>query len=157
MRRSGTCWHAFTLHSLPLLAEVLDGVKAYFDFMLADHLLYPSERTQHEAWFTPTSAERYCAFPPSAGGRSQGATGALPCHQPSMASCIYGGEHLLRLFVRLPWFLSHTSLPANHLITLNCHLKDILRYVLALPKAILVGDPTSPLQLSVQPKTAAVL
>ena len=32
----------------PLLAEVLDGVKIYFDFMLRDHLLYEQEREQYD-------------------------------------------------------------------------------------------------------------
>ena len=36
------------LYSLTLLAEVLDGVKIYFDFMLADHLLYSQEKAQYK-------------------------------------------------------------------------------------------------------------
>ena len=84
---------------MPLVIEVLDGVKTYFDFTLSDHLLYASEVPQYGAIVETTS------LPPSS---------------------IYGAEHLLRLFVRLPQFLYQASIPPPLIQLLYHHFREIL-------------------------------
>ena len=36
------------IHSIPILKEILDGIKIYFDFMLKDQLLYTEEMQQYD-------------------------------------------------------------------------------------------------------------
>lgn len=49
-----------------------------------------------------------------------------------MPSGIYGAEHLLRLFVRMPLFLSRAQLPAGHVQTLHHYFKELLELVIIL-------------------------
>lgn len=76
---------------------MLDGIKIYFDFTLGDHLLYAPERDQYKTYKNEASP-----------------------------SSVYGAEHLLRLFVKLPQFLSQSQLPPTHSQLLLHHLRDIL-------------------------------
>lgn len=150
--------------SLSLLAEVLDGIKIYFDFMVADHLLYSQERAQYKNVILEgvqlQTGQHVDATDNDSGGvvdgsrvnRSDGngvevaendagstkaeAAGqspvlvnhvaAIPRQRPPDPSSIYGVEHLLRLFVRLPFFLSHVQLPNAHLQTLHIYFRDLL-------------------------------
>ena len=82
------------------MTEVLDGLKTYFDFTVSDHLLYGPEVHQYKMMM--------------------GKAASLP------PSSIYGVEHLLRLFVRLPHFLSHAGIPSSTTQLLYCHFKVIL-------------------------------
>ena len=52
-----------------------------------------------------------------------------PNSQLLMPSGIYGAEHLLRLFVRIPLFLSRAQLPVGHVQTLHHYFKDLLELV----------------------------
>ena len=52
-----------------------------------------------------------------------------PDSQLLMPSGIYGAEHLLRLFVRMPLFLSRAQLPAGHVQTLHHYFKELLELV----------------------------
>ncbi len=157
------------LFSLPLLAEVLDGIKIYFDFMLADHLLYPQERCQYKNVILDSaqvdrpgqelsSAKSETAAlidgrseccggdgqedttaggdTRSAGMQVDGPSSNMVNHVPTPSSIarqrppdpssVYGVEHLLRLFVRLPSFLSRAQLPGTHVQVLHVYLKDFL-------------------------------
>ena len=88
-------------------AEVEDdlavGLKLYFDKALLFTLLYPQEREQAERLLAP---------------------GKMP-------SAVYGAEHLLRLFWRLPELLPTAEMPGDQIATLQARLGDVLRFVLA--------------------------
>ena len=89
----------FTHCSLPVMIEVLDGLKTYFDFTLSDHLLYGPEMPQYKI-----VVEKTCLLP----------------------SSVYGAEHLLRLFVRLPHFLCHAGISPSITQLLYCYFKELL-------------------------------
>lgn len=117
--------------SLHLLSEVLDGLKVYFDFTLFDHLLYGPEKEQHKALcvinpvFTKKQAASQNALPAPFCDGLPGASG----HEhlcPCLPSQVYGPVHLLRLFVKLPHFLTCTQLPPNHANLLHLHCRDLL-------------------------------
>ena len=73
--------------SLPLILEILNGVRIYFNFMLKDHLLYAQESDQYEQAISQAAAEE-----DSNGERdTEREKGVVP-------SAMYGVEHLLRLF-----------------------------------------------------------
>ena len=105
--------HPLPLYSLQLLAEILDGVKIYFDFMLVDHLLYEPEKQQFERAMSAGTCNSH----------------SEPGSKRLAPSDVYGVEHLLRLMVKLPLFLTHTQLPASHVAVINTHLKDFMRYI----------------------------
>ena len=81
-------WSKTSLFSLSLLIEVLDGVKVYFDFMLADHLLYLEEQQQYrEKMVNNGKTESHHLAP-----------GVQEVVLATPPSTVYGVEHLLRLF-----------------------------------------------------------
>lgn len=84
--------------SIPLVREILDGLKTYFDFTVRDHLLYGNEVSQFESVVEASS------LPPSA---------------------VYGPEHLLRLFVRIPHFLCQAHMPTPLIQILYHHFKEL--------------------------------
>ncbi|XP_062514852.1 male-specific lethal 3 homolog [Corticium candelabrum] len=49
--------------------------------------------------------------------------------KPTLFVHIYGIEHLLRLFVRLPYFLSHTEIPPAHYAALHQEMDRLLLYL----------------------------
>ena len=77
-------------YSLPLLIEVLDGIKIYFDFTLRDHLLYQEEREQYEYHVTQITSHVT-----SNGIDSEDNQDKIVSAPPSS---FYGAIHLLRLF-----------------------------------------------------------
>jgi len=109
--------------SLPLLSEVLDGLKVYFNFMLADHLLYSVEKDQHRRMgvLNPVCSNKKTASAHHV-ATQDGLTGSMP-------SKVYGATHLLRLFVRLPHFLMCAQVPSAHVQVLHTHFKDLLGYM----------------------------
>lgn len=147
-------------YSLTLLAEVLDGVKIYFDFMLADHLLYNQEKAQYknvmeEVQGVPknrasmssgdcgstentsnhclnSGAENSCATNSDADSKMEVDVDhkpVVPSSAVPMPSSVYGVEHLLRLFVRMPLFLARAQLPTSHVHTLHQYWKELLGWV----------------------------
>lgn len=56
-------------------------------------------------------------------------------HTPSdnsgglVPSQVYGAEHLLRLFLKFPLFLSRAQLPATHIQLLHSYFKELLTYL----------------------------
>ncbi len=128
-----TLSHTHT-HSFSLLAEVLDGLKVYFDFTLGDHLLYSQEKSQFKqlcdsegfgrATVVNKVPQTHITHP-----HKKDITNHTPStpHTPhNYPSECYGVEHLLRLFVRLPLFLSRAHLPHAHVHTLHTYIKDLL-------------------------------
>lgn len=122
--------------SFQLLSEVLDGIKVYFDFTLADHLLYAPEREQHRLLgiINPVFSKK--ASTQQQGGVPVDTERQLQGRLPSQ---VYGAVHLLRLFVRLPHFLMAAQLPSSHLQPLHNHFRDFLGYVILHCGVVVVG------------------
>ncbi|EGU13267.1 Chromatin modification-related protein EAF3 [Rhodotorula toruloides ATCC 204091] len=101
-----------------IAAEVAAGIGLYFNKALGNNLLYRFERGQYQ--------EQY--------KRLQGSNKGM--------SSVYGGEHLLRLFVNLPELLAHTSLDPESMAVLKDNIQqflqwmDLNRRVLFLPEYI---------------------
>ncbi|XP_011029234.1 PREDICTED: chromatin modification-related protein EAF3-like isoform X2 [Populus euphratica] len=82
-------------------AEIMKGLRCYFDKALPAMLLYKSERQQY------TYAIRDDVSP----------------------SMVYGAEHLLRLFVKLPELLVHANIEEETLTELHQKFVDFLRFL----------------------------
>uniref|UniRef100_U5EJY5 Mortality factor 4-like protein 1 n=1 Tax=Corethrella appendiculata TaxID=1370023 RepID=U5EJY5_9DIPT len=85
------------------VADIAAGIIEYFDVMLGSQLLYKFERPQYSE--------------------------ILHAHPDESMSKIYGGFHLLRLFVKLGSMLSFTALDEKSVQTLVAHLQDFLKYL----------------------------
>uniref|UniRef100_H0XYK7 Mortality factor 4-like protein 2 n=1 Tax=Otolemur garnettii TaxID=30611 RepID=H0XYK7_OTOGA len=83
--------------------KVMGGIKEYFDVMLGNQLLYKFERPQY--------AE------------------ILLAHPDAPMSQVYGGPHLLRLFVRIGAMLAYMPLDEKSLALLLGYLHDFLKYL----------------------------
>lgn len=81
--------------------EILKGLRCYFDNALPVMLLYNNERKQYE--------ETICG--------------------DVSPSSVYGAEHLLRLFVKLPELLIHVKMAEETLKELQDEFVDILRFL----------------------------
>ncbi|RZC14957.1 Protein MRG2 isoform B [Glycine soja] len=81
--------------------EIMKGLSCYFDKALPVMLLYKNERQQYQE----------------------------ACPANVFPSAIYGAEHLLRLFVKLPELLFHASVEEETLMELQAHLIDFLRFL----------------------------
>ncbi|KAK4532814.1 hypothetical protein CCYA_CCYA14G3671 [Cyanidiococcus yangmingshanensis] len=81
-----------------------DSLQGYFDAALGRMLLYENEQAQ------------YRRLTASQGNKA--------------ASELYGGEHLLRLLVKLPWFLEHASVTERELQELSLLFQDLCRFLL---------------------------
>ncbi|KAG2260578.1 hypothetical protein Bca52824_079872 [Brassica carinata] len=80
--------------------EILKGLRCYFDNALPVMLLYNNERKQYEATVSGDVSP----------------------------SSVYGAEHLLRLFVKLPELLIRVNLAEETLKELQDEFVDILRH-----------------------------
>ncbi|KAL1822171.1 hypothetical protein ACET3Z_008949 [Daucus carota] len=83
------------------IQEILSGLRCYFDKALPAMLLYKSERKQYEE----VTAED---IPPST---------------------VYGAEHLLRLFVKLPEILYDAKIEEETLMKLQPKILDLLKFL----------------------------
>ena len=118
-----------------MLAEVLDGLKIYFDFMLKDHLLYAEEKAQYECLIM--SHDSHVTNSLDINGENQD----IKCR--TSPSTVYGYIHLLRLFgqlsslytpysfvsVKLPLFLSKAQFPLSHIHILHQYFNGFLALV----------------------------
>jgi len=83
------------------VGEILNGLRCYFDKALAVILLYKKERQQyHDAVADNVSP-----------------------------STVYGAEHLLRLFVKLPELLAYVNIEEETLLRLQQKLLDFLKFL----------------------------
>ncbi|GKU94808.1 hypothetical protein SLEP1_g8245 [Rubroshorea leprosula] len=83
------------------IGEILKGVRCYFDKALPMMLLYKKERQQyHKAVLGDVSP-----------------------------STVYGAEHLLRLFVKLPELLAYANVEEETLTNLQQKLLDFLKFL----------------------------
>ncbi|OWZ00207.1 Chromatin modification-related protein EAF3, partial [Phytophthora megakarya] len=83
---------------------IMEGVQSYFDRALSSILLYRMERRQYQEMRKKHSEE-------------------VPLSQ------IYGAEHLIRLFVRLPVLLASSNIAPRELHQLQARLNDFLKYI----------------------------
>ncbi|GAA6036914.1 hypothetical protein JCM8097_006351 [Rhodosporidiobolus ruineniae] len=88
-----------------IAAEVAAGLGLYFNKALGNNLLYRFERGQYQ--------EQYKAL--------QGTDKQM--------SSVYGGEHLLRLFVNLPELLAHTTLDPESMAVLKENMVQFLQWM----------------------------
>ncbi|KAL2906360.1 Protein MRG1 [Bienertia sinuspersici] len=82
------------------IAEILNGLRCYFDKALPLMLLYKKERQQYHEAVTNNASP----------------------------STVYGAEHLLRLFVKLPELLAYVNMEDETMTRLQQKLVDFLRY-----------------------------
>lgn len=92
-----------------VVEEVATGVVNYFDRALETLLLFRFERPQLFAI------------------KAKMESGEEPLRPMSQ---VYGPEHLLRLFVKLPSLLALTGLEATELSILQARLQDVLKFIL---------------------------
>lgn len=86
-----------------LTASVADGLRSYFDKLLPVLLLYPFEAPQHQPLANKTPSN------------------------------VYGVEHLLRLFSKLPELLAQTEISDVELKVLMGKFSECLKFINALP------------------------
>ncbi|XP_052195306.1 protein MRG1 isoform X1 [Diospyros lotus] len=84
-----------------LIKEMLNGIRCYFDKGLPAILLYKQERQQYKEAVTDNVSP----------------------------SSIYGAEHLLRLFVKLPELLAYANIDEETLVGLQQKLLDFLKFL----------------------------
>lgn len=83
------------------VGEILKGIRCYFDKALSVMLLYKSERQQYQKAIA----------------------------RQVSPSTVYGAEHLLRLFVKLPELLYHANIEEETLRELQQKLLDFLKFL----------------------------
>lgn len=83
------------------LGEIVKGLRCYFDKALPMILLYKSERQQYDEAISDDVSP----------------------------SSVYGAEHLLRLFVKLPELLYHANIEEETLMELQQKLVDFLKFL----------------------------
>ncbi|GJJ75256.1 mortality factor 4-like protein 1 [Entomortierella parvispora] len=94
--------------------EVLAGIKTYFDKCLGNMLLYRFERQQ------------YVDVRKKNVGKED--------------SEIYGGEHLLRLFVQFPMLIAHTQMDQDSINALRENLVSMLKWMQKNHKELLLSE-----------------
>lgn len=85
------------------IESIMEGIQAYFDRALGSILLYRYERKQYMQ--------------------------IKQKHEDTPLSQIYGAEHLIRLFVRLPVLLGSATIPERELAQIQPRLNDFLKYM----------------------------
>ncbi|CAO3567395.1 Esa1p-associated factor [Mortierella alpina] len=97
-----------------IFQEVMAGIKTYFDKVLGNLLLYRFERQQ------------YVDIRKKNNGKED--------------SEIYGGEHLLRLFVQFPMLIAHTQMDQDSINALRENLVDMLKWMQKNHKDLLLSE-----------------
>lgn len=127
----------FTGHNLELAKEVTAGLITYFDHCIGTILLYRFERVQYvdilaqvEAKNEADEDEAGSEGKAEAGseGKAESETTTTSLNGKKMSE-IYGAEHLLRLFVKLPSILAHTDLEEDNCKVLVDSFQDILKFL----------------------------
>lgn len=84
------------------VVALVQGLRSYFNDILGLKLLYKLERAQHDQLVRESNA--------------------------SLCD-IYGGEHLLRLLVKLPGFLAASCIDEAHAAVVKSKLLDLARFL----------------------------
>jgi len=84
--------------------EVIDGIRQYFEKALGKVLLYKFERPQYQEILEKYKDEK-------------------------QISDVYGAEHLLRLFVKIPGLLGHTQMEQKEATALSTKLSEFLKWL----------------------------
>lgn len=92
-----------TKKKLNIMQQICEGLSVYFDRALPTILLYRAEREQYEQLKASHEGKRMCE--------------------------LYGCEHLLRLFVRLPQLLGSTDLDDSETKQLSSRLQEFIRFL----------------------------
>ncbi|KAE8904817.1 hypothetical protein PF005_g10790 [Phytophthora fragariae] len=109
---------------------VMQGVQSYFDRALSSILLYRMERRQYQELRQKQSEE-------------------VPLSQ------IYGAEHLIRLFVRLPVLLAGSNIAPRELQQIQARLNDFLKFIQKNSAAWFVTEYETASEKYVEQATAA--
>ncbi|KAL3670785.1 hypothetical protein V7S43_003971 [Phytophthora oleae] len=109
---------------------IMEGVQSYFDRALSSILLYRMERRQYQEL-----------------REKQGEEVAL--------SQIYGAEHLIRLFVRLPVLLASSNISPRELQQIQARLNDFLKFIQKNSAAWFVTEYEAASEKYVEQATAA--
>lgn len=96
------------------VAAMMQDLTRYFDLALPSCLLYRPEKLQHYKHMEENK-------------------GARPAD-------MYGGEHLLRLFVKLPWLFSWAGVSSEDATELNQVMTDLMKFVERNVETYLVND-----------------
>jgi len=95
-------------------AELMDGLRANFDQALPQILLYRFERSQYKQLISK--------------------------HPHKRPSELYGGEHFLRLAVKLPQLLLEAKLEADMLETMQGKITELLKFLQRNSHKYILGD-----------------
>ena len=101
-----------------IYAEVVEGVRSYFQQALPTLLLYKYERRQHRELKEQRKHEHPCEY--------------------------YGAEHLLRLFVKLPDLLARCQMQREHMTILVSKLAELLKFVVQQKAKYLAAEYQAP-------------
>ncbi|EPS69378.1 hypothetical protein M569_05388 [Genlisea aurea] len=94
------------------VGEILNGLRCYFDKALPAILLYKNERQQFREALTNDASP----------------------------SSVYGAEHLLRIFVKLPELLGHVRVEEETLVQLQQKLVEFLRFLQSNQTSFFLSD-----------------
>jgi mortality factor 4-like protein 1 len=124
---------------LAILRDLFDGLLIWFDRALPLILLYKHEMEQYEALKRTLGED----VPPSA---------------------IYGGEHLIRIFVRIPGLVKDTSMSQGELNEVFTKLTDFVKFIekereryAVLEDYVLAADHLASLQVATKEELLAKL
>lgn len=106
--------------------DAIEGLRLYFDRALPLYLLYRFERLQLDAWLKHVQGGGGGGVSSARAGSNSAAAAAS-----FAASAVYGPEHLLRLFIKLPDLLAHISLSDEETKVLQITVNDLLKCVRA--------------------------
>lgn len=115
--------------------EMVAGLRRYFDQGLRHFLLYSHEMQQADAALGLSSGSGGAATPPNTegGGKAGGSTAGRPAgggggaQPPRRSPCdVYGAEHLVRLFVKLPELVPVAYMTAPDVVRLEQQLHDLM-------------------------------
>jgi len=101
-----------------LYGEVVDGMRSYFNQALSSLLLYKYERKQYRE--------------------------LKEAHKARPLVELYGAEHLLRLYVKLPELLSQCSMQREHMTVLVSKLIELLKFIQANKAKYFVAEYEKP-------------
>lgn len=116
--------------------QVANGLRIYFDKALRHMLLYAQEMEQAEKVQSPDRCQicsRKYIMPPTSGSSCQAYR--RPCwlvqalSDGTTPSSVYGAEHLLRLFLKLPDLLPANQMSADDQLQLEMRLASFLKFL----------------------------